>query len=106
MKEPTFTCATCNVVIAHHPTFHVGLAFCCAGCAADGPCGCSYDLDEPLPAAASVAVRAETVITTSVTVEPVPVAASARNPAAPARVPGRAPAPVASGAAALAVARR
>lgn len=42
--QPTFTCATCDVQIAHHPVFHLGLAFCCAGCAADGPCMCSYDV--------------------------------------------------------------
>lgn len=42
--QPTFTCATCDAQIAHHPVFHLGLAFCCAGCAADGPCMCSYDL--------------------------------------------------------------
>jgi hypothetical protein len=41
--QPTFTCATCDAQIAHHPVFHLGLAFCCAGCAADGPCMCSYD---------------------------------------------------------------
>ncbi len=41
--QPTFTCATCDDQIAHHPVFHLGLAFCCAGCAADGPCMCSYD---------------------------------------------------------------
>lgn len=45
--EPTFTCATCDVTIVGHPTFHLGLAFCCAGCAADGPCMCSYDLEDP-----------------------------------------------------------
>ncbi len=42
--QPTFTCATCDAEIAHHPVFHLGLAFCCAGCAADGPCMCSYDM--------------------------------------------------------------
>lgn len=36
-------CTTCRIAIAHRPTFHVGLAFCCAGCVADGPCICSYD---------------------------------------------------------------
>jgi len=47
--QPTFTCATCDDLIAHHPVFHLGLAFCCAGCAADGPCMCSYDLNtEPV----------------------------------------------------------
>ena len=40
--EP-FTCVTCEIEIAGRPTFHVGLAFCCAGCVADGPCICSYD---------------------------------------------------------------
>jgi len=28
------------------PEFHLGLAFCCAGCAVSGPCTCSYD-DRP-----------------------------------------------------------
>jgi hypothetical protein len=41
------TCATCGLEVRHAPTFHVGLAFCCVGCAADGPCTCSYD-DEPV----------------------------------------------------------
>ncbi len=45
----TFTCATCDHVIAAHPVFHIGLSFCCAGCAADGPCMCSYDLAAPTP---------------------------------------------------------
>jgi signal transduction histidine kinase len=49
--QPIFTCATCDVQIGHHPTFHLGLAFCCAGCAADGPCMCSYDaVVEPVAA--------------------------------------------------------
>jgi hypothetical protein len=42
---PTWTCTTCSLEIRHHPTFHVGLAFCCAGCVAGGPCTCSYDED-------------------------------------------------------------
>lgn len=46
-SDPTFYCVTCEAAIAAQPTFHVGLAFCCAGCVADGPCICSYD-DEPL----------------------------------------------------------
>lgn len=45
--EYTFTCATCDHPIAGRPVFHIGLTFCCAGCAADGPCMCSYDTDEP-----------------------------------------------------------
>lgn len=60
--QPTFTCATCDAVIVGHPTFHLGLAFCCAGCAADGPCMCSYDhvghLDSP---GAATAVEAPVV---------------------------------------------
>lgn len=38
-----YTCVTCEIEIAGHPTFHVGLPFCCAGCVAGGPCTCSYD---------------------------------------------------------------
>jgi hypothetical protein len=40
------TCATCEITIAGAPIYHDGAAFCCAGCAAGGPCICSYD-DEP-----------------------------------------------------------
>ena len=40
---PGWTCTTCRVGIRHRPTIHVGLAFCCAGCVAGGPCICSYD---------------------------------------------------------------
>jgi hypothetical protein len=49
-RRPTtdpFTCVTCEIEIAGRPTFHVGLAFCCAGCVADGPCICSYDGEPP-----------------------------------------------------------
>ena len=46
VSDPTFHCVTCEAPIVGPPTFHVGLAFCCAGCVADGPCICSYD-DEP-----------------------------------------------------------
>jgi hypothetical protein len=58
--QPTFTCATCDDVIAGHPTFHLGLAFCCAGCAADGPCMCSYDHETHRdgPGAATAVVQA------------------------------------------------
>jgi hypothetical protein len=42
---PSFTCVTCESPAGPHPTFHVGLAFCCAGCVANGPCICSYDVD-------------------------------------------------------------
>jgi len=40
-----FVCVTCDLLIAGHPAFHVGLPFCCAGCVAGGPCMCSYDVD-------------------------------------------------------------
>lgn len=42
----TFTCATCETSAGPSPTFHLGLAFCCTGCAADGPCTCSYDFED------------------------------------------------------------
>ncbi len=97
--EPTFTCATCDVTITHHPTFHVGLAFCCAGCAADGPCGCSYDQDASQPIAACVAAPAAIV-------ERTPDTAPADRPAVPTRLPRPVPAPAGSAAPALSAARR
>ena len=44
LAEPRFTCASCRVEIRGPATFHVGVAFCCAGCVAGGPCTCSYDV--------------------------------------------------------------
>ncbi len=73
--EPTFTCATCDDLIAHHPVFHLGLAFCCAGCAADGPCMCSYDaVVEPTVAAREIAVAPVAAAV------PAPVAVAAAAP--------------------------
>jgi hypothetical protein len=43
------TCANCEIEIAGQVTFHVGLAFCCAGCVAGGPCMCAYDEAEADP---------------------------------------------------------
>jgi hypothetical protein len=40
---PKFTCANCDMELVGRPTIHVGVAFCCAGCVAGGPCTCSYD---------------------------------------------------------------
>lgn len=40
------TCSSCEGEIVGRPEFHVGLAFCCAGCVVGGPCTCSYDLAE------------------------------------------------------------
>lgn len=49
LTEPRFTCASCRVEIRGPATFHAGVAFCCAGCVAGGPCTCSYD---PMPGGA------------------------------------------------------
>ncbi len=39
------TCSTCEIRIAGPATFRAGLPCCCTGCAADGPCTCSYDAE-------------------------------------------------------------
>jgi hypothetical protein len=70
LAEPTFRCASCEAEIRGRATFHVGLAFCCAGCVAGGPCTCSYDpepgagqelvpagAESPAPSARDVTVR-------------------------------------------------
>jgi hypothetical protein len=36
-------CATCELDIDAIPVEQAGQYFCCAGCAAGGPCYCSYD---------------------------------------------------------------
>jgi hypothetical protein len=66
--ELPLTCVTCEIEIAGHPTFHVGMPFCCAGCAAGGPCTCSYDdsrvrdcLDVRAVVAGEAASRVESV---------------------------------------------
>ena len=51
-----FKCVTCEIQIEGKPEFHLGLAFCCAGCAVSGPCTCSYD---DRPSAAAVKAAAE-----------------------------------------------
>lgn len=97
--QPTFTCATCDASILHHPTFHVGLAFCCAGCAADGPCMCSYDVEVPeaikAPIPAVVIAHAPRL-----------GAPSIPRPATPTRSPERTPASPGGTAPTLAAARR
>lgn len=40
---PSIVCVSCEGDIVGSPEFHVGLAFCCAGCVVGGPCICSYD---------------------------------------------------------------
>jgi hypothetical protein len=37
-------CATCDLAIPWAPTRVAGRAYCCRGCAAGGPCTCTYDL--------------------------------------------------------------
>jgi hypothetical protein len=56
------SCATCEAEITGRPVFRAGLAFCCSGCVAGGPCTCSYDADptppiDPGEAATPVDVR-------------------------------------------------
>ena len=46
LRDPRpFRCTNCEAPIRGSPTFFVGLAFCCAGCVAGGPCTCSYDAE-------------------------------------------------------------
>ena len=79
--QPTFICATCDAEIAHHPVFHLGLAFCCAGCAADGPCMCSYDVGVE---DAAVVVPAVTAVRTGAALSAgVPATATAAAPVPP-----------------------
>jgi hypothetical protein len=55
-----FTCVTCEVEIHGTPEFLAGMPFCCAGCAANGPCTCSYDLaDVEQPEGADTAAAPE-----------------------------------------------
>ncbi|MEZ4597019.1 MAG: hypothetical protein R3C32_09385 [Chloroflexota bacterium] len=54
------------------PLFRGGLPFCCAGCAAGGPCTCSYDRDQSDATEAIANVRycldvRELVLTTTAT---------------------------------------
>ena len=37
-------CATCGLAIPWAPIRVADRAYCCGGCAAGGPCTCSYDL--------------------------------------------------------------
>lgn len=47
--EHPYSCVTCEAQIRAPAVFHLGLPFCCSGCAADGPCNCSYDDVAPEP---------------------------------------------------------
>ncbi len=39
----TFTCASCESSFDWAPVVYRGAEYCCGGCAAGGPCCCSYD---------------------------------------------------------------
>ncbi len=47
----TIRCASCELDIDWSPVEQAGRYFCCAGCAAGGPCCCSYDEHSRLEAA-------------------------------------------------------
>lgn len=100
--QPDFTCATCDATITHHPTFHVGLAFCCAGCAADGPCMCSYDVEAPALVAGEAPVVVASPVPGSVAMPPAPPLARPT----PVRMPERTRVPATGAAPAMAAARR
>jgi hypothetical protein len=97
--DQPFTCATCDAIIAHRPVFYLGLTFCCAGCAADGPCMCSYDpLDEGQKAARAPRRTDRAVRARLIDVDPVDVAPPIIEPPLPATMPSpvAAQAPVAA----------
>jgi hypothetical protein len=35
-------CANCDIEILWPPVYRQGIAYCCTGCAAGGPCNCDY----------------------------------------------------------------
>jgi hypothetical protein len=38
-------CASCDGVITDRPVYRMDEAYCCLGCAKDGPCICTYEQD-------------------------------------------------------------
>jgi len=76
----SYTCVTCQFPIDGKPTFHLGLAFCCAGCAVSGPCTCSYD-DRPSAADLNAAADACNCRTYSFDGNRTPESAGAPEPA-------------------------
>lgn len=38
-------CASCDGVITDRPVYRMDEAYCCVGCAHDGPCVCTYEQD-------------------------------------------------------------
>ena len=41
-RSKTLRCANCDIEILWTPTIARGVAYCCTGCAAGGPCSCDY----------------------------------------------------------------
>jgi hypothetical protein len=39
---PVPRCANCDIEILWPPIYRQGVAYCCTGCAAGGPCNCDY----------------------------------------------------------------
>ena len=38
-------CASCDGVITNQPVYRMDEAYCCIGCAQNGPCICTYEQD-------------------------------------------------------------
>lgn len=43
MPGSKLSCVACDMEITTTPVRYSGLPYCCEGCAAGGPCTCSYD---------------------------------------------------------------
>ena len=41
-QDKVLRCANCDIEILWRPTIVSGVAYCCTGCAAGGPCSCDY----------------------------------------------------------------
>ena len=41
-QDQVLHCANCDIEILWTPTVVRGVAYCCTGCAAGGPCSCDY----------------------------------------------------------------
>jgi len=44
MAQQVSHCANCDIEFFWSPTVRQGKIYCCAGCAAGGPCNCDYSL--------------------------------------------------------------
>jgi transcription elongation GreA/GreB family factor len=69
-----WTCANCNAPFAWAPVVFLGLPFCCSGCAASGPCMCTYEAAERSRAVLGAAIGSRDVGPRP----PVPMAADIR----------------------------